>query len=176
MRTVFFLAGFISAIMSVPSCAEETLTAPNFSDYPVAVYTGKIYIPSYYTKSKDGWRDDMGKEVAPIAVNFSGKYYIGLHSCGAECRYYTLSDLSTGKDFKTLDVFSTDGDQPKKTGDGHTFVTDLISRPDSKAFIARYHIDSKNNSPEECRERFFILSEDGVKITAITKTIHSCAN
>jgi hypothetical protein len=164
----------LATVCFATAYATETTVAPKFSDFPAGVYGGKLHIPSYYVKSDDMWRDDMGKTVAPPKVNFAGKYYIGVHSCGTECRYYTMSDLTTGNDSKALDMFSSDGEKPQKTSDGRTYVTELLSRPDSKMVVAQYHIDPSASKPEECRERIFLLSDDEKKVTPITATIPSC--
>lgn len=98
-------------------------------DYPVSVYAGALHIPSYYTQDSSGaWRDDMGKEVARVRVNFAGKYYLGLH----------------------------------------------MARPDSSLLVARYRIDGSADRPSECRERVFVLSDDGSKVRPITRTAAGC--
>ncbi|WP_224005267.1 hypothetical protein [Paraburkholderia tropica] len=172
-KLVTIIAYFI-VISASPVFAADDAGVPKFSDYPSVVYTGRLHIPSYYVKSDGIWRDDMGKAVSPPRVNFAGKYYIGLHSCGTECRYYTLSDLDTGNDSKALDMFSSDGAEPTKTSDGRTYVTDLISRPDSRLVIAQYQIDETAGRPAECRERMFLLSDDGEKASPVTKTLNGC--
>jgi hypothetical protein len=109
LTTIFFWAA-LSQQAALPCDA----VTHQFSDYPIAVYAGTLHIPNYYVNSGDVWRDDMGKEVAPPNVNFAGKYYIGLHSCGTQCRYFTLSDLTTGNESRALDMFSGNGGGHKK--------------------------------------------------------------
>ncbi|MGG1944545.1 hypothetical protein AB1286_07025 [Trinickia sp. NRRL B-1857] len=148
---------------------------PKFSDYPVPVYTGALHVVSYYAHDSDGvWRDDMGKQVAPVRINFAGRYYLGVHSCGAECRYFTLSDLSTGRDSKALDMFSTAEGEPLRTRDGRAYVTELAGRSDSAILVARYHIDGSADLVSECRERVFLLSDDGRRVRPITPTRVEC--
>jgi hypothetical protein len=150
-------------------------SSPKFADYPAAAYTGSLHIPSYYVREAGGlWRDDMGKQVAPVAISFAGKYYIGLHSCGTGCRYFTLSDLSNGRDSKALDMFSSDGGEPTKTRDGRTYVTELIAHPESTMLIARYYIEPSAFHSAECRERIFVLRDDGQSATPITGTMLGC--
>lgn len=171
---------FLGAILlGIVWCGSHAFAAgdnavPKFSDYPSPTYSGTVHIPSYYVKSGDVWRDDMGKEVSPPTINFAGKYYIGLHSCGTECRYYTLSDLTTGSDSKALDMFSSDGEKIQTTSDGRTYVTELISQPNSKLLVAQYHIDQSPSKPAECRQRMFVLDDNGDKITPVTKTLVGC--
>ncbi|MGF6601578.1 hypothetical protein P3T23_006322 [Paraburkholderia sp. GAS448] len=154
--------------------ASDNNTLPRFSDYLVNVYRGQLKVPTYYKKTGGEWRDDMGKLVAPPEINFAGKYYIGIHSCGADCRYYTLSDLASGSDSNALDIFSNDEGRPQTTSDGRTYITSLVGRPDSKMLVAQYHIEQDATSKAECRERIFSLSEDGKEVKPITRTVNFC--
>jgi hypothetical protein len=174
--TFLAIALFLVTLLVASAFAHDDLARPKFSDYSVQTYSGSLRIPSYYIKSDDVWRDDMGKAVSPPKINFAGRYYVGVHSCGTECRYYTLSDLKTGGDSNALNIFSSDGEYPPKTKDGRTYITVLTTRPDSRMLIARYYIDKSENKPEECRERVFLLGEDGKNITPITATINQCEN
>ncbi|MGF6968976.1 hypothetical protein OKW43_006004 [Paraburkholderia sp. WC7.3g] len=154
--------------------AADNRTLPNFSDYSVDVYHGTLKIPNYYKKVDGAWRDDWGKMVSPIGINFAGKYYIGTHSCGGGCRYYTLSNLVSGSESNALDMFSNDERRSQKTSDGRNYVTSLVSQPNSKMLVAQYHIDRSAISEEECRERIFYLSDDGKEVRPITKTVNFC--
>lgn len=145
----------------------------DFAKHPSALYQGSLHIPKYYKKTDSGWRDDDDKLVEPPVINFAGKYHIGIHSCGMECRYYTLSDLSAGKDLNSLDIFSSNGKTPAKTQDGRSYITELLSKADSKILVVKYYIAASNGKPSECRERKFIL-DDNLKITAIPNTFSSC--
>lgn len=163
------------AIAVAPADAADPLATPKFDDHPAVAYTGPLHTPSYYTRDSEGiWRDDMGKAVAPVAINFAGKYYIGLHSCGTECRYFTLSDLSSGRDSKALDMFSSADGEPARTRDGRPYLTDVIAHRDSTMIVARYHIDRSAGRPPECRQRVFVLSGDGDKVIPITGTTEGC--
>jgi hypothetical protein len=174
VRIKLFVAIIFGSMLGHQALAADGTIMPKFSDYPTAIYTGSLHIPSYYIKSGDVWRDDMDKEVSPPHINFAGKYYVGLHSCGTECRYYTLSDLAEGSESSALDIFSSDGSEPKKTSDGHNHVTELISKPDSLMVIAQYHIDHYLNIPPQCRERMFLLSKDGKKVSPISGIFNTC--
>ncbi|SEI61109.1 hypothetical protein [Paraburkholderia diazotrophica] len=176
MKAIFLVLTLLLAFASQCVCtyAADSGTIPNFSDYPVEVYNGHLKVPNYYKKTDGEWRDDMGKLTAPPEINFAGKYYIGSHSCGAGCRYYTLSDLASGSESNALDMFSNDERHSPKTFDGRSYVTSLVSRPDSKMLVAQYHIEQGATSKEECRERIFLLSDEGKKAKPITKTINHC--
>jgi hypothetical protein len=154
--------------------AADKIALPKFSEYPSEIYHGQMKIPHYDKKSDEGWRDDMGKLVAPVEINFAGKYYIGLHSCGGGCRYYTLSDLSTGFDSNALDMFSNADGRPQRISDGREYISSLASHADSKMLVAQYHIAQSSISTGECRERIFVLSADGKSIKPVTGTLKFC--
>lgn len=176
MKGKTICAFLLWAFFGFSALAEDGHQRPKFSNYPAPLYTGRLLIPSYYVKYGGAWRDDMGKEVAPPAINFSGKYHVGLHSCGAECRYYTLSDLSTGSDSKALDMFSSDGEKPTRTRDGRSYITNLVTRPTSAMIVAQYHIDASGDHSAECRERVFLFSQNDDVIKPITATTNGCGN
>jgi hypothetical protein len=167
------LAIFLTWNSFVVFAADEN-ALPKFPEFSVNVYGGPLKIPNYYRKMSDGWRDDMGKLVAPVEINFAGRYYIGLHSCGAECRYYSLSDLSDGADSNALDMFSNAAGRSMQTSDGRQYTIDLVFRPGSRMLIAQYHIERGATFPEECKARFFVFKDNGKKFIPITKTIEIC--
>jgi hypothetical protein len=146
-------------------------TAPRFEDYEVAIYRGTIHRPKWIRRVADGeWRDEVGKLVAPPEINFAGKYFVSVHSCGTGCRYYTLTDLSSGRELDLLKDFGA-AEPPPKAREGYAFVTDLVTRPNSKLLVAQFRVDSPRG---ECRERAFIL--EGEKLTPVTNTRQSCTN
>lgn len=113
------------------------------------------------------WRDALDKLVIPPEINFAGKYFMAVHSCGTGCRYYTLTDLSTGRELSALEQFTT-AEPPPKTRDGHTYLTELFSRPDSSMLVAQYHVDLGDGN-EECRERVFLFKGGRLKPTTSTR-------
>jgi len=134
---------------------------PDFTDYPVKRYTGKYHIPSGFRKDKDGfWSDTFRKMTSAPTVNFSGKYFLSTHSCGTSCRYYRLTDLSTGKDIPIMNMF-TCADPPPKTSDGYNYMSFLYFRPESNLLVAQYEIEVNGSSEDiECRERLFVLEKE----------------
>src|SRR5215813_1509046 len=137
-----------------------------FEDYEVPVYRGTIHRPKWIRHVRgDEWRDKLDKLVEPPEVIFAGKYFVSDHSCGTECRYYTMTDLSSGQDLKLLNEFGA-AEPPPKTRDGYTYLTDLVTRANSKLLVAQYRIDSPTG--EECRERAFVLDRN--KLTPTTGT------
>jgi hypothetical protein len=161
---------------SFVALAADEKVLPRFSEFSIATYHGSLKIPDEYRKINDGWRDDMGKLVAPVEINFAGRYYIGVHSCGAGCRYYSLSDLSNGSDSNALDMFSNADGHPRRVSDGREYTSNLVFRPGSRMLVAQYLIQQSTTFPDECRERIFVLSDDGKKIRPITGTIEYCEN
>jgi len=147
-------------------------TSPRFEDYEVAIYRGTIHRPKWIRRvADDEWRDELGKLVEPPEINFAGKYFVSVHSCGTGCRYYTLTDLSSGRELDHLKDFGA-AEPPPTTREGNPYVTDLVTRPNSKLLVAQFRVDSPRG--EECRERAFIL--EGEKITPVTNTRRSCTN
>ncbi|WP_322088977.1 hypothetical protein [Burkholderia sp. BCC1999] len=147
---------------------------PTFSKHRADVYRGSLQIPSFARKDEGLWRDNYGKLIGQPDVNVGGRFYIARHSCGAECRYFTLSDLSSGWESTALAEFSNNGIEPMKDIQGRTTVIDLYSRPDSFLIQAKYHAESQDGSREICNERYFVLSKDGANIRAITSMMRGC--
>ena len=145
-------------------------SAPRFEDYTVAVYTGTMQWPKWIRRvGDDEWRDELNKLVEPPVVNFAGKYFVAVHSCGTGCRYYTMTDLSSGRELNLLKDFGA-AEAPPKTREGYPYVTDLLTRANSKLLVAQYHVNSSRG--EECRERAFLF--DGKLIIPLTNTRQTC--
>ena len=145
---------------------------PDFTDYQETVFSGEIRIPKEFTVDKDGiWRDSAGKIISMPSINFSGKYFLSTHSCGAGCRYYQLTDLTTGNSIPIMHMFAST-DPPAKTSDGYQYTTILFYRPESSMLVAQYEIQKKETL--ECRERLFVLKE--MKLKQITETRRYCNN
>lgn len=163
-------SGFVILLSCFLSVAAQD-ARPRFDDYKVSHYQGRVHVPKWIQRSSSGeWRDDAGKLVDPPEVNFAGKYYIGAHSCGTGCRYYTMTDLSSGRELKALFPFSTAEPLPK-THDGFEYLTTLHYQADSEMIIAQYLIDLGQRS--ECRERAFLFRN--ARIKPITKTRRTCS-
>jgi hypothetical protein len=160
---------FLLIICVFSISAQDNL--PRFEDYAVSLYQGNTHLPKWIRRgSNDEWRDDLGKLVDSPEVNFAGKYFIAAHSCGTGCRYYTLTDLSSGRELKALDHFTT-AEPPPKTSDGYEYLTILYYRANSKLLVAQYLVDLKRGR-EQCRERDFLF-ENG-KLKPITGTRRKC--
>lgn len=166
LSLLFFATGFVVA--EVAKAGE--VGSPQFARFPAPVLAG-THVPDGYRINEQGaWLDGLGKRVADPAVNFAGRYHLGLHSCGAGCRYYTLVDLSSGTDLSSVVEMFASTDPPSRTADGMIYVTDLLSRPSSRLLVAQYILDTPSGAA--CRERLFLLEEE--KLRAISGTRRSC--
>ena len=147
------IAAIALIMLARGSCALEFKDA--FSDPAIRIYTGKLILPAGYAVVDGIWHDDHGKAIVEPKVNFAGKYWVSLHSCGAECRYYSMLDLSSGTESRVLDIFSST-EPPSRTRDGHLYFINLVTRAQSKILIAQYHVAINPFGAEECRERMLI--------------------
>lgn len=178
MRANIFFMLFLafSRIVCAEIIEEKSLAISSqdelkFKNFPSIVYLGEINFPKDFTKNYDDiWRDSYGKKIEKPHINFSGKYFISLHSCGAGCRYYRLTDLSTGKEISSLEMFAST-DPPPMTRDGFRYITSLIYKADSNMLVAQYEV--QKNDEFECRERIFIFG-DNEKIKPISETKYHC--
>jgi hypothetical protein len=80
-----------------------------------------------------------------------------------------MTDLSSGRELNLLKDFDA-AEPPPKTREEYPYVTDLVTRANSKLVVAQYRIDSPHG--EECRERAFVF--DGDKLTPATGTRRTC--
>ena len=104
------IAGKIIATIALAAFAKSSCALglnDIFSDPEIGIYTDKSILPRGYVVVDGIWHDNRGKALAEPKVNFAGKYWVTLHSCGPECRYYSMLDLSTGTESRALDMFST---------------------------------------------------------------------
>src|ERR1700752_2563110 len=142
-------------------------SSPQFEAYRVKIYKGRIHNPEWIRHvSGDEWRDQVDKFVGPPEINFAGKYFIAIHGGGSYCRYYTLTDLSSGRDLDILIKFMSD--QPRA---GEPSDTELVTRANSKLLVAQFYVRSSSGG-EKCRQRAFVL--EGKTLRPITKTQRSC--
>jgi hypothetical protein len=161
-------ATFLVLFLLPASSGSDVL--PQFEDYGSPLYRGALHPPRWIHHDGGEWRDDLDKLVGPPEVNFAGKYFLAVHSCGTGCRYYTLTDLSTGRDIPLPDELNT-GDPPPRTAEGQEYWIELFSRPDSRMLIEQDHIDL-GQQKEGCRERVFLL--EGKKLRPLASIPRGC--
>jgi len=152
--------------------AHASAQYPKFEDFPVIKPLEPWILPrDIHHISTNEWKNANGKLIEPPKVNFAGKYVIALNSCGAGCSYYTLTNLSTGRDLPALKIFASKK-PPATTKEGFTYVTHLVGRNGSSMLVAQYQIETET-AKRECRERVFVFENE--KLRPITKTKKSCS-
>jgi hypothetical protein len=167
--TLSILISLAFFCFALSSAAQSSV---QFEDYEVPVYSGAVHRPKWIRHVVgDEWRDNLGKLVELPEINFAGKYFVSVHSCGTGCRYYTLTDLSVGRELDLLKDFAA-AEPPSKTREGYPYITDLVTRANSKLLVAQYRVESPRG--EECRERAFVF--DGDKLTPTTGTRRTCSH
>jgi len=151
-----------------PSLAAQS--SRRFNKYKVPVYTGRIHPPKGIRHViGNEWRDDLGNYVSAPYVNFAGKYHMSFDCGGPQCRYFTITDLSSGRTLNLLKGFQFT--QPLPTGDdGHLHLIQFVTQPDSKLLILQYYVEVGER--DECRERAFVLK--GKKLRPISATRRGC--
>ena len=103
MKTAIGITALLTFLCLTPSLAAQSW--PRFKDYEVPLYKSAIHRPKWIRHVKgDEWRDDLNKLVDPPEVNFAGKYFVAGHSCGTGCRYYTMTDLASGRELVRPEV------------------------------------------------------------------------
>src|SRR5438128_1660159 len=106
IRIMWLIILVVCIVSAQGNSLQESL--PRFEEYRVPLYRGAIHRPKWIHHGSTGeWRDRLEKLVDEPEINFAGKYFIAIHSCGTGCAYYTLTDLSSGRDLNLLDDFST---------------------------------------------------------------------
>ena len=144
-----------------------------FEAFPAEVYHGRIHVPKWLHKLKDGeWVYISGTAASRPEVTFAGEYDLEGRTCGTQCRYYGMTDLRTGVDVPAIGMF--DGAEPlPTTRDGQSYLTIHYFKPDSRLLIAEYLLNFREpDKPQSCRQRYFVL-EDG-KLKPISKTFMFC--
>lgn len=160
MKRIVYIAGCVLALSAtlVVMAAPQDMSPASADPYRVDVYKGPMYsLKGYVHDAKSGWRDEEGKTVEPPHVNFAGRFYVAAHSCGAGCRYYSMSDMKTGEEYSALRMFDS-MDPPPRTKEGYPYMTELLTHAESRMFVARYHIDGLGK--ELCREKVFLLQQN----------------
>jgi hypothetical protein len=169
MKKLIFFALF--SVLVGANATDAYSEQPSFEKYAVSVFTGEILTPTDFKVDKNGiWRDSVGKMIEEPHVNFSGKYFLSKHSCGTECRYYLLSDLTTGKHISDLDMFANT-DPPSRTKEGFRYMTNIHFVKSSSMLVAQYEI--QKNDKIACKERVFVF--DGASVRPISSTKNYCS-
>ena len=133
-----------------------------FSKYEVSISNSPIKTPSGFIKKENIWVDNLDKRINPPEINFAGEYYIALHSCGYECRYYTLHNLITGMDLTNkIDRFASTEPDPNLAPNQVYFIK-LYFRPNSSLLIARYYkrLDIDKGDESNYKDCLYLFKND----------------
>jgi len=146
---------------------------PSFDDYPAKLYTGKIHRPTWMRIVNAGeWRDERNKLVESPSVNFAGRYHIAVHSLGTGARFYSITNLSSGRELKILDRFATT-EQTPKSKNGQHYLKVLGNYANSRLLAVRYESNDPDQIAEACYERFFLLEQERLRSL---KKVYRCKN
>ena len=133
-----------------------------FKSMPVKdKYYGKNILSNEYSKKEGMVFDSIGKAV-DIQLNFNGRYSIVRHSCGAECAYITLIDLSNGSEDSS--IFS-DFSLSESSGimiNNEKYLSIPVTKVDSYGIIMKYYPISGKN--EICYEQKMKIENGRLKI------------
>lgn len=119
------------------------------------------------------WRDKQSKLIDRPSVNFAGKYNIVAHSLGTGARYYTLTDLSTGRSLSLLDRFATTEASPKLPNGMH-YLFLLGYRKSSHLLRVGFQQVDWVGKAGPCYERYFLLTEK--KLLPVRAKRYRCTN
>ncbi|GEM_PF-2008493 len=147
----------LNAYKSNIESAVTNISSDLFKEYLVSVYQGQIIPPEGYIQKDDIWFDDLGKAVNPPVINFAGSYNISSHSCGSGCRYYTLTNLTNGKDFSEIFANFVSG---QENNTAINYFIELVSKPDSNLLLARYY---KKLDSEDFQDCYFIFKDNKIE-------------
>ena len=162
MKVVYAVIVVISLVSVSNSQSRSRL--PRFEQYKTKVHSGKIRHPKWMSFENGNARDEQGKLTDRAHINFAGKYFISAHSCGTECRYYTMTDLSNGRDSGLPSIFDASEATPRKD------IPILFTRRFSNLLIVQYLPKLEGGS--KCRERSYLLSNG--KFKPLTRLVNDC--
>ena len=154
----------ILALLSAGLYSQRPERLPRFEQYKSKVYPGRIKYPKWMSFENGSARDELGKLTDTARINFAGKYFISAHSCGTECRYYSLTDLSNGRDSHLLSVFDASDATPRQN------IPILFSQRNSNLLIVQY--EPKFGSGLKCREQSYVFHHG--KLKPVTRLVKSC--
>lgn len=175
----------------------KTKSGHSFDQYKAEIYQDEFNLPVEYYKNSKGvseidtiksiikdkngfyWRNNGFSDITePVAINFSGRFYLTEYGCGTQCSYDALIDLKSGK-YISVEGFDPGFKVEEKeesmsydyTDDGKKFYTTKIFQPDSIMLVEQYEFEDTKYG---CRERTFVFENN--KFRPISKLSYSCSN
>lgn len=97
MKLVILTATLI--FLSTICFAQQSKKAPNFGDFPLTVYRGKVASLKLRSHPKARMYRTMLHLSIQDGVNFAGHYIIGTWGCGSNCLTIAIIDAKTGNVF-----------------------------------------------------------------------------
>ena len=157
MRKTIFMVLLFSILLNANELAKE------FEKYPTKVYNGELLFPQDYQCDENNCKD-INYKIVDLSLNFAGKYAVVLHSCGTECRFYSMIDVTNAnEDFEILSRFNTTPD----TSSSKESIDILTHSKNSKLLIVQ-----KFYSDDTCIQEKFILDDNALNnITTNEKCI-----
>ncbi|MGH9820092.1 MAG: hypothetical protein ACRD43_07960 [Pyrinomonadaceae bacterium] len=147
---------------------------PRFNEHPINLYKGKLHLPTWARRVQGTeWRDQQNKLVEPPSINFAGKYYIAVHSLGAGARYYSLTDLASGRELSLLDKFATTESSPDLPNGMH-YLMSLTRQRNSRLLKVRFQQETWAFESGPCHEQYFLFT--GKKLLPIKAKRYPCTD
>lgn len=142
-------------LFSVTMLHAET-TVPQFTDYPVKVYTGKTAQLDMTDESARMFRTRL-RDALKEKTNFAGEYVITMWGCGASCRSYAFINKRTGKLLEG--GFGGEGSQE-----------DVIdSKANSRLLVTQEEHMNKDWEVESLTVRFYAFQQGKFKLLKTVK-------
>lgn len=150
------LITIIFLIFSIFSFAHAKDAIPQFSEYPVNVYTGKTAKLDISDPDARMFRTRLS-EALKEPVDFAGEYVIATWGCGAMCRSYSFINKKTGKLLQ--DGFGGEEQQEDVVG----------AKPNSRLIITNEEVRNSDYEVKSIAIRFYILEKGKFKLLKTLK-------
>ena len=158
---------------------------PKFSDYPVhSSFTETMVFPPGIKQigqawwfQDASWEGDFRKLITPPHINFAGQYFALKVSCGIDCAFTKIIDLSSGTSLNIGEQLDYGENSPKIKfcKSSYLYNIDFLTIPDSALLLAQYAPIRYGDDEEcsSCREQYFVLDEQG-ELTAVGPMYLDC--
>lgn len=157
MKKIYILMCII-IFSALNAAADEAF----FKSMPVKdIYNGKNILPNEYSKKEGIIFDSLGKAV-DIQLNFNGRYSIVRHSCGMECSYITLIDLSNGSENSSIFSDYSLSEAGSIMINNEKYLSIPVSKADSYGIIMKYY--PVTGSDDICYEQKMKIENGSLKI------------
>ncbi|WP_111858078.1 hypothetical protein [Acinetobacter sp. CFCC 10889] len=150
-----FLMAVCVSILSIGWVHGKT-NVPQFTDYPVKLYTGKTAQLDMSDPDARMFRTRL-REALKEKPDFAGEYVITMWGCGASCRVYSFVNKRTGK----LLAGGFGGEESQE---------DVIdSRANSRLLVTQEENMNENWEVESLTTRFYLFENNKFKLLKTVK-------